>query len=66
MGGTLILFNNWVNGNLTPFKAITLLNKYNEWLILNPNYILHQSFSPQHLITIIEKIIRLIIMIQIH
>ena len=37
-------------------NAITLLNKYNEWLTSNPKYILHQSLSPQHLIPMIEKI----------
>ena len=37
-------------------KAITLLNKYNEWLILNPSYILHESLSSQYLIPMIERI----------
>ena len=33
-----------------------LLNKYNNWLKLNPNYILNELFSPKNLITIIKYI----------
>ena len=37
-------------------KGIKLLNKYNEWLKSNPNYILEESLSPKCLTKIIERI----------
>ena len=32
------------------------VNKYNEWLISNPSYILEDSLSPQYLMPMIERI----------
>ena len=52
----LIISASGYNGCDIRNKAITLLNKYNEWLILNPSYILEESLSSQYLMPMIERI----------
>ena len=52
----LIIAASGYNGINVRNKSITLLEQYNTWLHSNPNYILHQSLSPQYLTPMIEKI----------
>tara|TARA_Y100000996_G_C22105622_1_gene471714 strand:+ start:134 stop:472 length:339 start_codon:yes stop_codon:yes gene_type:complete len=51
-----IIASSGFNGIDVRNKSITLLEQYNTWLHSNPNYILHQSLSPQYLTPMIEKI----------